>query len=436
MNRRPLSSQPTAASQGTWIVGLLGLFFLLTGCTTAWFLTVVPCWRLWQAQRWVTTECTIVDSRTDEVDGVESTTFRPQIRYEYQVNGVSQTASRYTFFNVASSRNWAKKIVDQYPVGSQQTCYYDPAAPHEAVLLRSFFSDVGFWFGLLFPWPFIIAGALMTYFGFPRKSAGKTPLPPDSARELNRLQSPPASPAESANFSAEFSSELLNPPGHARSSGELTALSPPYSTQVDWQRFAGPLELAPTVSRTAALIGTGLFALFWNGIISLFVWNMIADGYWFALLFLLPFVLVGLALLGIFVYTLLSLFNPQVKIALSEGAPELGETVDIAWEVSGQVARIADFRILAVGEEQATYTRGTDTTTDRNVFQSLEICRLTNPDEIRFGTGQLQVPLETMHSHSGPRNKIVWQLQVRGRIPWFPDISEDYEFHVLPRGVR
>jgi hypothetical protein len=184
------------------------------------------------------------------------------------------------------------------------------------------------------------------------------------------------------------------------------------------------------------VLGTGFAALFWNGILSFFVWEMFEGRSWFMLLFLLPFLLVGFGLICFFFYSLLGLFNPVVKIALSEGAIQLGETADLAWEVQGRVSRITEFRILAVGEEQATYTRGTDRITDTDIFQSLELCRLTSAEEIRFGTAQLSIPVDTMHSHEGTRNKLVWKLQVQGRIPWFPDIKEEYEFRVLPQGVR
>ncbi|MFN6110986.1 MAG: DUF3592 domain-containing protein [Planctomycetota bacterium] len=435
MNRKPISSAEPTTKGGRWIVGLLGLFFSAVGGLVFWLAALAPLWQHWQSQSWVTTECTVVESQIEEVQGDESTSYVPAIRYEYQVNGRTQSANRYSFFSGGGSRKGAKKIVARYPIGSKHPCYYDPAQPDEAVLLRSFFV-FSLWFSLLFPLLFILAGFLLMYIGFGSKSpAAKLP----AAGELNpsaRFSSSLASAPETQSDRAEFSAGSTATRSKDRSASDLAGVSPTYSERVDWQRFVGPQQLAPAISRRAMVLGAGFAALFWNGILSFFVWEMFEGRSWFMLLFLLPFLVVGLGLIYFFFYSLLGLFNPVVKIALSEGAIQLGETADLAWEVQGRVSRIAEFRILAVGEEQATYTRGTDRITDTDVFQSLELCRLTSAEEIRFGTAQLSIPADTMHSHEGTRNKLVWKLQVQGRIPWFPDIKEEYEFRVLPQGVR
>ena len=37
-----------------------------------------------------------------------------------------------------------------------------------------------------------------------------------------------------------------------------------------------------------------------------------------------------------------------------------------------------------------------------------------------------------MHTFKAQRNKIKWRVAVRGEIPWFPDIYEEFEFRVTP----
>ena len=44
-------------------------------------------------------------------------------------------------------------------------------------------------------------------------------------------------------------------------------------------------------------------------------------------------------------------------------------------------------------------------------------------------------PAEAMHSFSGGNNRIVWTLHVKGDIPFWPDVSEEFEIEVQPRGV-
>ncbi len=64
------------------------------------------------------------------------------------------------------------------------------------------------------------------------------------------------------------------------------------------------------------LIGMILIAAFWNGIVSVFLWQIVlsfrrGDPEWFLCLFMTPFVLVGLGLMAGVVYFLLALANPR-----------------------------------------------------------------------------------------------------------------------------
>lgn len=436
MNQRALSSDSKSNRHSLRVLILFGPLFLFAGGLLLWQLVLQPLQLLWRSQAWVATECTITESAAERERFSKNSAFRPKLSYRYQVNGVEHNATRYDFFEASGGWKWAEGVANAYPVGSRHTCYYDPASPQEAVLRREM-TAAGFWVRPLVAAIFMAAGAFMFRAGLASRPAMSRESAPTAEASL-------AEPAPALSTTGPIVRQLSTNPSASgdparlgsRSPSELTAEPSPYAARADWQRFAGPQQLAPTVTRTAAVIGTLLAALFWNGLLSFFIWGIIDDKAWFMLLFLTPFILIGLVLIGAFFYCLLSLFNPRVKIALSEGAPETGETIDVAWEVNGQVTRIREFSIVAVGEEQATYTRGTNTVTDKHPFQALEVCRLVNPEEIRFGTATVQIPLETMHTHSGNRNKIVWSLKVQGKIPLFPDVNEQYEFRVLPRGAR
>jgi len=72
--------------------------------------------------------------------------------------------------------------------------------------------------------------------------------------------------------------------------------------------------LAPKYSARAKFIGIVIFAVIWNGIISIFVVNALGGllhGGWslIELLFLLPFLAVGLGLIGGAIYLFLAMFN-------------------------------------------------------------------------------------------------------------------------------
>jgi hypothetical protein len=191
----------------------------------------------------------------------------------------------------------------------------------------------------------------------------------------------------------------------------------------------------PVVSRVGAVLGLSIIALIWNTVTGLFFYEPLKKLDWFSLFFMTPFLIFGIILFGMAVYSFLKLFNPTVELAISEGAVPLGDSFDLAWEMKGRVSRIRELVISAVCEEQATYARGTDTKTEKRVFHTLEIIRTSAVSDMQFGTANVTIPLDTMHSHSGDKNKITWKLTVQGDIPFFPNVLEEFEFRVIPRGV-
>ena len=152
----------------------------------------------------------------------------------------------------------------------------------------------------------------------------------------------------------------------------------------------------------------------------------------FAMLFLSIFILIGLgAIIGV-IYQLLAMFNPVVEVAFSNVVVELGETVDVAWEMSGNANRISELKLDIVGTESATYRRGTDTHTDTKEFIRIPIVTTTDSSEMQFGSTSIEIPGNTMHSLDGPNNKILWTVEVKGDIKWWPDIGDTYCFFVRP----
>jgi len=205
------------------------------------------------------------------------------------------------------------------------------------------------------------------------------------------------------------------------------------------KQFAVPQRLQPKHTRIARLLVMLFLAAFWNGIVSIFVYAAVFDApfgnHWGQLglsLFLIPFVLVGLALIGGCLHTLLSLFNPSVSVALSTGAPSLGGELDVAWEVSGGMRPLQRLSVVIVGQEWCRYVQGTDTKSDTSTFAVIEICTTNAQREILFGSRSITLPIDSMHSFDAPNNKIQWTVRVQGEIPWWPDVSEDFPFRVTP----
>jgi hypothetical protein len=70
-------------------------------------------------------------------------------------------------------------------------------------------------------------------------------------------------------------------------------------------------------------------------------------------------------------------------------------------------------RLIVQGREEATYARGTRSSTDRNVFAEFPVTTVTNTRDMISGVAQFDIPSNLMHSFSSQHNKIVWCIQVK-----------------------
>jgi hypothetical protein len=263
------------------------------------------------------------------------------------------------------------------------------------VLERGLTADL--WFGLI-PLVFAAAGAAGLFFSF-------------------RMKTPETAAPSFKPFTSKDRSTL----GRDR---------PCYESE------SGPKPLAPAVSPNGKLIGLIIFALIWNGIVSVFVFNLFSGGAggfsWFLALFLVPFVLVGLGVVGGVFYYAMALFNPRPRLTTNPGVLLAGETVSVQWELSGRTDRLRRLQIALEGREEATFRRGTDTRTDKEVFTRIQITDTSDPLAMRSGSAQIRLPAGAMHSFNAPNNKIVWSLKVNGDIPRWPDINDEYPVTVTP----
>ncbi len=83
-----------------------------------------------------------VDTQTswDSTSGAESTSFRPSITYEYEVNGQRYRGDRLrasdAFYTAGMLPGSAQAVVDRYRPGAPVTVYYNSQNPNESVLER------------------------------------------------------------------------------------------------------------------------------------------------------------------------------------------------------------------------------------------------------------------------------------------------------------
>jgi hypothetical protein len=197
------------------------------------------------------------------------------------------------------------------------------------------------------------------------------------------------------------------------------------------------LELRPTATPLGRFVGITLVALFWNGLVSVFVfqvgqaWRQ-GNGNGCATVFLIPFVLIGLALAFGVVQQLLILFNPRVRLTLAPGVLMTGGMAYLQWRLSGRGGGVRRLRIVLEGREEARYRRGTNTATDREVFATLTVADTAQPAEIPAGNARVDVPAGALPSFTATHNKIVWSFKVTCEIPFWPDSADEYEVVVRP----
>lgn len=373
----PVSDGEKGGGKARWF----GLLFVAVGVAVLVFWYLPNTLQGLASFSWVETPCTVESSRVVEVDSDDGTTYRVDILYRYEFQGKEFRSNRYNSFQGSSSGRAAKQdIVNRYRPGSQAVCFVDTSTPQNAVLVRGLGWEAAI--GLL-PLAFIAVGMGVFLSGRSRK--GQVPT--------------------------------------------LLATGP--EGLVDF----GARELNPRVTPLTRFIGMVFIAVFWNGIVSVFLFHM-ADEWrrghqpWFLTLFLVPFVLLGAAFLFGAVYSLLSLANPRPVVILTPGVLTPGCAFEVAWSLRGSAGRLQNLVVFLEGREEATYRRGTDTSTDRHVFARLVIATVENPLEIAQGSARRSLPSDIPPGFSADNNKLLWSLRVHGRIAFWPDLDEEFEVQV------
>ncbi len=93
-----------------------------------------------------------IDTDYDD-DGVSTTTYLPQITYEYQVNGMSYQSHRFAFGSTPGfgNRNKAEAFLAPYAQGRAVKVFYNPEKPDESVLSQQMRSmTAGLVVGIIF----------------------------------------------------------------------------------------------------------------------------------------------------------------------------------------------------------------------------------------------------------------------------------------------
>lgn len=405
MSNKPISTEdPKGSGKGCLII--FGSIFALAGLFFFWMTSIGPLLSSRAASSWPEEQCTVTVSEVDIDRDSEGTTYRPRIEFDYEFDGQNHHSETFDFTSLNRSKSRCREIVNAHPVGTRMGCFVNPNNPEEAVIDRSYdFS----WFGFFFPLIFVGVGTAIVLASIFLKNKSSKSVSGYAKMPLD------ASTSSLTQTSDGQSMPAVEHPG-----------------DVEDRTWDEPQKLKPTQTRLKKFVLALLFALFWNGITATGLYATLAEGFDWFVLFFIPFVLVGIGILVGAVYLFGNLFNPNVELALSTGAVRRGDSVDIAWQLSGRTSSIKNLKITIEGEESATYRRGTDTITDRNVFCTIPVTETTDSKEIEFGSEAIPIPADTMHTFTADNNKILWRIVVHGTIPWWPDVKETFEFRVKP----
>ena len=382
--QRAISERQRGSGSSALPLRIIGVPFVLIGSLLTYYFAIRPTLAIREASNWLETPCTITASRVAENRGSKGeTTYSIEIRYEYFIEGEKILGDKYNFDTGSSSgRDWRQKIVRAYPAGRKTVCYVNPADPDESVLVRD--TSMNRWWGMI-PLIFVFAGGAMLL---------------ASRRKTTNARNGTASAAPLRGVIGDV---------------------------------GAPVTLKPSSTPLGAFIGLLIFSLIWNGIVLgiLFSANLPTP----AKLFLGLFALIGVAIFLGAIHQFLALFNPRPTLETSSNSVRLGQELQIRFSFTGRVQRIQKLTIHLRGREEATYRRGTDTTTDKSIFAEHLLLETGNTVQMKSGNVVVHIPADTMHSFNAPNNKIIWTLHLHGSIPRWPDIDVEFPFTVLPMEI-
>lgn len=413
MNDKPVSTEDESPKAGRGCIVVFGTIFLIAGLAFLFGTLIYPIIRTQSSGDWQKTPCTITHSKVDVSSDSDGTSYRPKVEFEYTIDGKAFLGDSYDFTALNRPKKRCQEIVSSYPPDMQTTCFVNPDDPGDAVIVRS--HDFS-WLGTIMSLVIAAIGlgiVLLALFYNPK-------------------------PSKSISGSAQVPTRGITPAlGLAASEQASSATAGSrHPGDIEDQAWDEPQKLKAQHGRLSAFLVVLAMAIFWNGIVSVFIYMMIREGFdGFNLvfgLFLIPFALVGLLLIGTVFQKFGGLFNPKVELALTTGAVKRGESVDIAWQLEGRTSALRSLSIKVEGEESATYRRGTDTITDTNVFCTIEVAEVQSVEDIEFGSRTVTIPVDTMHTFRGDRNRVSWRIVLHGDIPSWADIKESYEFRVKP----
>jgi len=315
----------------------------------------------------------------------------------------------------SSDRSDAEAVLDRYETGEPCLCWYDPADPNRAVIQRGY----SWWI-----WPFLVipvafigvgGGGLVYSLRHWGKSRERSTADDQTAR-FDVFNGPPRSADDYPGVPDD--ADIVNSPG------TTLKYRLPISTSTGWK-----------------LLGSLVLCLLWNATVAVFVVMAVGDlirgkSGWLLVLFLVPFVLVGLWTVYFFFRQLFRCTRSgATRLEIDDHPMRPGGEYEVLLTQAGRLS-VKRLEMLLTCHEEATYQQGTDTRREshcafrQRIFlgEGFEI-GLDGPLEVRR---RFQLPSTAMHSLKTSHNEIAWKLVVRGEVAGRPEIERSFSVIVYP----
>ena len=433
----PKKTKTTGTTCGCILItGFLSLFFL-AGIGIVWSMALGPWLQVQSAKNWNEVGCVVRHIGIKVHPGSDNDTYSPEVTFDYIIGDQQYSGNQFWFGSGSSSgRKAIEAAIAPYQEGGEYPCYVNPMNPNDSVLTRQVPSHA--WLGWLLGSIFSLAGGLgmlavvKNYFWpshmFPGHGAAK-----------KRSTKNPISITPSATLRLKGDNMSGNP--SERQTERQTDSQPQYYFDSgvcpeELQTPDEPMQLETKGSRIGTALGSWIFAMIWNGISWTFAYFSFKEANFFMLLFMSLFLLVGVATFLFAIYSTLQLWNPRTIVVCSQRNIYPGSEFEISWLHQGNSAGIHELSIELEGQESATYRQGTTTRTDKSTFFKQSIAKTTDPTEISQGFSLVHLPEDTMHSFKSTRNSIAWQIRVRGKIRFWPDIDDTYDITIFPPAIE
>ena len=189
-----------------------------------------------------------------------------------------------------------------------------------------------------------------------------------------------------------------------------------------------------------ALFGTLAFCVCWNGVVLaaaiLLGGRLTGQSKWLSLLFMIPFLSIGLVAVVLFFRQLLIAagIGPTL-VEISDHPLYPGRRYRVVLSQSGRL-KVNSLRVSLRCEETATYRQGTDTRTESREVYCQELLRR---EGFRIQSGlpfegeiELDLPGGAMHSFAAQHNEINWTLVIEGDLNGWPDYRRAFPVIVRP----